>query len=122
VGGAGDGDAPEFVGAVEGLGGVAAKDERVSVGGAFEKSFVECAARERLRGEGEGCGGDAKRAGESDVVNGNGAESTDVEAEAREAGEGFGGEEVAADFVVGGDGAFDESDATAGLGELDGGG
>ena len=70
VAGAGDGDAPEFAGAMEGFGGVAAEDERVGGGGALEESFVERAACEGLRGEGEGCGGDAEGAGETDVVDG----------------------------------------------------
>jgi len=54
-------------------------------------------------------------------VNGNGAERGNVETEVVEAGESFGGEEVAADFVVSGGGTFDESDAAASEGELDGG-
>ncbi len=87
-----------------------------------EESFVERAACEGLRGEGEGCGGDAEGAGETDAVDADGAERGEVEAEAREGGEGFGGEEVAADFVVRGEGALEEGDAAAGEGELNGGG
>jgi hypothetical protein len=126
VAGAGDGDAPELAGAMEGFGGVAAEDKCVRGSGALEESFVECAAREGLRGEGEGCGGDAERAAEADVVNGHGAgagwERLKVEAETREAGEGFGGEKVAADFVVRAEGALEESDTAAGERELDGSG
>jgi len=58
--GACDMDAPEIVVAMQGFGDVAAEDESVSGCGAFEESFVECAARERLRGEREGCRGDAE--------------------------------------------------------------
>jgi len=119
---AGGGDAPEIAGAMQGLGGVAAEDECAGGGGALEESFVEGAAGEGLRGEGEGRGGDAERAGETDVVDGDGAECGEVEAEVIEAGDGFGGEEVAADFVVRGEGAFEEGDAAAGAGELDGSG
>ena len=53
VAGAGDGDAPELAGAMEGFGDVAAKDECAGGGSALEESFVERAARERLGGEGE---------------------------------------------------------------------
>jgi hypothetical protein len=120
VTGAGDGDAPEVAVAVEGFGGVAAKDESMCGGGALEEGFIERAAGEGLRGEGEGCGGDAEGAGEADVVNGDGAECGEIEAEAVEAGESFGGEKVAADLVVGLDGTLEEGDAATGEGELDG--
>jgi hypothetical protein len=60
VTGAGDRDAPKIAVAMEGFGVMAAEDESVSGGGAFEESFVESAAAEGLRGERQGCRGDAE--------------------------------------------------------------
>jgi hypothetical protein len=119
---AGDVYGPEVAVAVEGFGRVAAEDERVGGGGLLEESFVERAAREGLRGEGELGGGDAEGACETDALDAHGAECGEIEAEGVEGGESFGGEEVAADFIVGSGRAFEEGDVTAGEGELDGGG